>query len=413
MAELHSTYGSIVRVGPQHVMISDPAAVDIIHGFGSGFVKSPMYDVLELPVSGSGVHMLVTTQDGARHRLLRSQVASLFTEQGMLAFEDAVDDCVREFIQALRSRAIAPLDLSDWFQYYAGDVAARTTLGEAVGFLSHGEDIDDMVANLARGFHYAAIVGQVPDWHPYLIGNRRIMPILTKYLGFPDPTKPFLERIKLATYAHTRGAQVMGPTVLSFLLGHPSYCGESRDESDLIGQCFAFLAGGNSVALTLGSVFYYLLRYPSAYNSLRQELNQVGGQEQPRCAVKDAEIKYLPYLDACIIEALRLCPTSQIALERVVPEGGVAFQKHFLPSGTRVSIAPQCIHLNTQIYGTDAAEYRPERWIEASKAQRQVMERYFFAVCASRQSTWELFLLTRDNFSSRKEREPASAEDLP
>ena len=152
-----------------------------------------MYDVLELPVSGSGVHMLVTTQDGARHRLLRSQVASLFTEQGMLAFEDAVDDCVREFIQALRSRAIAPLDLSDWFQYYAGDVAARTTLGEAVGFLSHGEDIDDMVANLARGFHYAAIVGQVPDWHPYLIGNRRIMPILTKYLGFPDPTKPFLE----------------------------------------------------------------------------------------------------------------------------------------------------------------------------------------------------------------------------
>ena len=39
MAELHSTYGSIVRVGPQHVMISDPAAVDIIHGFGSGFVK--------------------------------------------------------------------------------------------------------------------------------------------------------------------------------------------------------------------------------------------------------------------------------------------------------------------------------------------------------------------------------------
>ena len=156
-------------------------------------VQSPMYDVLELPVAGSGLHMLVTTQDGARHRLLRSQVASLFTEQGILVFEGAVDDCVRDLVSALRSRAGVTLDLSDWFQYYAGDTAARTTLGDPVGFLSRGEDVDNMIGSLARGFHYAAIIGLIPDWHPYLIGNRRMMPILTKYFGFPDPTRPFLE----------------------------------------------------------------------------------------------------------------------------------------------------------------------------------------------------------------------------
>lgn len=36
---VHDEYGSIVRVGPNHVSVSDPLAIPVIYGVGSRFVK--------------------------------------------------------------------------------------------------------------------------------------------------------------------------------------------------------------------------------------------------------------------------------------------------------------------------------------------------------------------------------------
>lgn len=37
--KLHQQYGPIVRVGPNHVSISDPAAIPQMYGIGSNFLK--------------------------------------------------------------------------------------------------------------------------------------------------------------------------------------------------------------------------------------------------------------------------------------------------------------------------------------------------------------------------------------
>ncbi len=37
--KVHQKYGPIVRVGPNHVSISDPAAITQIYGIGSNYVK--------------------------------------------------------------------------------------------------------------------------------------------------------------------------------------------------------------------------------------------------------------------------------------------------------------------------------------------------------------------------------------
>lgn len=37
--EVHKRYGKIVRVGPNHVSVSDPAMIPVIYGIGSKFVK--------------------------------------------------------------------------------------------------------------------------------------------------------------------------------------------------------------------------------------------------------------------------------------------------------------------------------------------------------------------------------------
>jgi hypothetical protein len=43
--KLHQIYGPIVRIGPNHVSVSDPAAIPVIYGVGSKFMKvSTVYD---------------------------------------------------------------------------------------------------------------------------------------------------------------------------------------------------------------------------------------------------------------------------------------------------------------------------------------------------------------------------------
>ncbi len=86
------------------------------------------------------------------------------------------------------------------------------------------------------------------------------------------------------------------------------------------------------------------------------------------------EAQKLPYLDACIQEALRLHPAAGLILERVVPPQGVDILGHFIPGGTIVGCNAWVIHRRPEIFGEDVDIFRPERWIEASPAQLKEMK---------------------------------------
>jgi cytochrome P450 len=70
--------------------------------------------------------------------------------------------------------------------------------------------------------------------------------------------------------------------------------------------------------------------------------------------------------------ALRLCPAVPINLrtalrDTVLPVGGGPDGKSpvFVPQGTTVTFCPYALHRRPDLYGTDAALFRPERWDES------------------------------------------------
>lgn len=79
-------------------------------------------------------------------------------------------------------------------------------------------------------------------------------------------------------------------------------------------------------------------------------------------------------------EAMRLCPTNNIPLERLVPRGGLDVGGLILPEGTTVGMSARMIHRNPLIFGDDVDKFRPERWLDAERHQRMEMEKHFFAV---------------------------------
>lgn len=112
--------------------------------------------------------------------------------------------------------------------------------------------------------------------------------------------------------------------------------------------------------------------------ALRQEIDKMQFEEPTAVSWKEAQD--MPYLQACIKEALRLHPAVGMPLERVVPDGGLAIGGHWFRPGTVVGINAWALHRNREVFGEDAEHWRPERWIEAPPESLKRMDRASLAV---------------------------------
>jgi cytochrome P450 len=135
-------------------------------------------------------------------------------------------------------------------------------------------------------------------------------------------------------------------------------------------------AGSDTTAIALRSIFYHLLKTPFVYTAALAEISKLNLSNP----VTFTEGQSLTYIQACIKEGLRIHPAVGMLLERIVPEGGATFEGVFVPGGTIVGMNPWVIARDKKVYGEDAEDFRPERWIEATPAELKLMERNFLAV---------------------------------
>jgi len=135
-------------------------------------------------------------------------------------------------------------------------------------------------------------------------------------------------------------------------------------------------AGSDTTAIALRSIFYHLCKYPRVYQTAVKELDSMPNLSSP---ITFDEGQRMTYIQACIKEGLRLHPAVGMLLERLVPEGGATLDGIFFPAGTIVGINPWVVALDKMVYGEDAREFRPERWLEASAEKQKLMERNFLA----------------------------------
>lgn len=128
-----------------------------------------------------------------------------------------------------------------------------------------------------------------------------------------------------------------------------------------------FIASEGTTSEALTSLFHLLSRHRCVFEKLRSEILS----KFPRGTMPSTScLNKLAYLDACIKEALRLFPpapiNSRIALkDTLLPRGGgpdglapIAVQ-----AGTQIFIQHYPLHRCKDIFGEDADEFVPERWL--------------------------------------------------
>jgi len=72
-----------------------------------------------------------------------------------------------------------------------------------------------------------------------------------------------------------------------------------------------------------------------------------------------------------IKETLRIHSTSSMGLPREVPAPGAEVHGRHFPAGSVLSVPAYTIHHSKEIWGPDANEYKPERWIKENLTDRQ------------------------------------------
>jgi cytochrome P450 len=76
------------------------------------------------------------------------------------------------------------------------------------------------------------------------------------------------------------------------------------------------------------------------------------------------DIRDLPYLDGVIRQSMRLNPGIAMVFECVPPEAGFTLPDgRYILAGTKVGINPGVTSRDYAIFGEDADDFRPDRWL--------------------------------------------------
>nr|WVH32641.1 cytochrome P450 [Trichoderma asperellum] len=153
----------------------------------------------------------------------------------------------------------------------------------------------------------------------------------------------------------------------AMLEGVDPQTGEKLTDASVTDQLITFLiAGHETTAGTLSFAFYNLLKNPTAYRKVQEEVDQVIGREPP----KVEHISKLPYISAVLRETLRLSaaiPAFTVeALEDTLIGG-----KYLVHKGEPITCLLAKSHLDPLVYGEDANEFKPERMLDAEFARLQ------------------------------------------
>ncbi|KAH6681094.1 cytochrome P450 [Plectosphaerella plurivora] len=377
--EMHKKYGSIVRYAPNRYSISDLSAVKIIYGLGAPFPKSTWYTTWASP----GQHSLFNDQSMARHAHDRKQYQAMYSMSSLVHYEEYVDHCADLFKNRLSELcAASTVDLRHWFQCYAFDVIGMITYGKRLGFLDAGTDVGGVISALEDHLGYATLVGIWPSMHKILFPLRNLVAGgggkgRAYVMAFTKEKMREAQSRAKAVDPEDMGESMTQDFLGKFLAKHSADPDRFTSFHVLAGCVSNMVAGSDTTAISLSAIMYHLLRNPECMDKVRAEVDQFVAEGKLSRYPTYKESLQMPYFQAAIKEALRLHPATGLPLERVVPKGGATIAGQFFPEGAIVGINTWVAHHDTEVFGLDAAEFKPERWLQDDTEKIALMNRFW------------------------------------
>lgn len=153
--------------------------------------------------------------------------------------------------------------------------------------------------------------------------------------------------------------------ILSHLTKATDDDGNPMSRTELTAEALTqMIAGSDTSSNSSCAIIHRIVSNPRVHKKLQAELDEVLGVRGVEGVVEadDTKAEVLPYMNACLSEALRMHSTSGMGLPRIM-DSDTEFGGEFFPAGTILSVPSYTIHHLESVWG-DPWEFRPERWLE-------------------------------------------------
>ncbi|KAI1459188.1 cytochrome protein [Annulohypoxylon moriforme] len=372
--KLHKQYGKIVRINPHSVHIDDADYFSTIYTTREGFDR-PEY----MRWRFSTPYALISTPDHHTHKLRRKVQDPFFAKGRIAKLAPLMWDRANKMCRILSREYTGKgriVRLDDMFACLIADVITQYSFDKNYSWL----DMDGFespflqaVSGFKRITHQATyfpwlarVLISIPD--PIV---RFIQPSRSTILDFSDDLREMVcgaqrdveaekaKGISLNTDHVERDKTIFHGILRS---GLPE---EELRVEPLKDHAASLLAGGlGTTAWTLSIASYYIINDRDIMSKLRAELE--AAMPDPDMSLSVEELGRLPYLMACIDEALRLS-IGQVARSPRISKKEMVYGTYTLPAGTHISLDTWHMHHNETIFPS-SFEFRPERWLNQPQA---------------------------------------------
>ncbi|OHW95902.1 benzoate 4-monooxygenase cytochrome p450 [Colletotrichum incanum] len=383
---LHAKYGPVVQIGPASLSFSSANSLRDIFNH-SPKLSRPRGDAEFLEQFG---HVNVaSTRCGDLHLKRRKAIAGAYAAPVIASppCQDMMNDLTDRFMENLRKAAQSNgwVDVWPQLRWLAADIMARLVYGDNSGLNLLGDERGH------RGMMHDQLGSKLTEAEIFTPG------VLLSF-WFPRTAK-LLEKLAprwfiTTSTMHTWGREstaraakaTAGPNTVTSVAEKLTEHLRSKGSTDAVpsieyiqsDNLDNFLAGSTTTSDALSWVVYQLSlpRNHDRQLRLRHELQLAGIMPNTRKDLYD--LNKLPYLDCILRETLRRYPPIPGSLTRLVPEGGITVDGHFVPGNMLVSAQPASVNMEPSVYD-NPHDWTPERWdIPKNSPQYRKMQRSFW-----------------------------------
>ncbi|PCH40495.1 cytochrome P450 [Wolfiporia cocos MD-104 SS10] len=363
------TYGPVVRMrglfGRAILYVSDPVALNTV------VIKED--HIFEKPERAIASAWVVPTA-GEAHRKQRKMLNPVFSVahmRTMLPIFYAIAHKLRTVIAARVDGGAHEVDVLNWM--------GRAAL-ELIGQGGLGYSFDPLVGDADTTDGYGAALKALLLTRLHIV-LRRVFPYAISLPYAPvqdvraiiDTMNAKARGIYEAKRAAMEGADAGGQEVRREVRANTAASAQDRlSEEEVIAQMSIFLfAATDTTSNTTARILQLLAQHSDVQDRLRKEILDAGAGE----GLSYDELNHLPLLDAVCRETLRLYPpvtslTRVTNKDTVLPlsrpirgTDGTIMSEIPVMKGTEIMMGIFGANANQEMWGEDALEWRPERWL--------------------------------------------------
>ncbi|KAG0271744.1 hypothetical protein BGZ95_000399 [Linnemannia exigua] len=370
-------YGGIVcflgLFNKQTIHIADPEAIQ--HVFGTHAYKYRKPDRV-VRVLGSAFGMGLVMVEGDTHRKMRKMINPAFSYN---CIKEMVPDMINPsaFLGRMWERRIEGAEGKSIEMDVLPDLSACAL--DIIGLVGFGFDMEALArpGNDVAEAYNEYFSSKAPALLQFC---RHYVPYYTKL-----PIKHNQDRVKtiqsIERIAHqiirekrtqaavsVKGDQAKDLISILIRASDESSDGYTLTDKDLVEQIKTFIGAGHETSSSaMAWMLHILSTHQDVQRKLRQEmLDHIGRptDKNTKTILSYDSLHALPYLNVCIKELLRVIPPVP-ATTRVASQDDVILGYH-IPKGTEIYLSPATLHKLKSVWGEDAEEFKPERWMDPS-----------------------------------------------